>query len=69
MGIATGTVQYVKRKRKTMEKYCYSYWLDDDGVEFSVSSDKPLTNNEVEEVARKRGHYGVCYIWEWEVER
>jgi len=52
-----------------MDKYCYSYWLDDDAVEFSVSSDKPLTNNEVEEVARKRGHYGVCYIWEWEVER
>jgi|TARA_R110000824_G_scaffold161687_7_gene337043 hypothetical protein len=52
-----------------MGKYCYSYWLIDDGVEFSVSSDKPLTRKEVEEAARKRGHNSVCYIWEWRDEQ
>ena len=52
-------------------RYVYSFWWGDgwvEGTEESISSDTPLSNDDIDRIARERRHFPVTYIHEWDTE-
>tara|TARA_Y100000588_G_C14195040_1_gene899795 strand:- start:346 stop:576 length:231 start_codon:yes stop_codon:yes gene_type:complete len=52
-------------------KHNYSYWWGgigswEEGTEDSIQSDTPLSSDDIDLIARKRGHYPVTFVHEWD---